>query len=489
MIEYKKMIMVEKVLKITLCIMLVFIFTIMKPKQEAEAAVPILGWVAGVIGGLVIDVALDQGVTFANKQAEKDFKNTVVTKIWNSYSTEIVKLKPTKLSALKWALKAPKWLMVVVADAVSDTIEHFKKSGNEKEKYMSEWGGGGSAGAGAGRKFGPSESKPIDEFIDLPVHDPYYKTDLVIKVFVPDQNNMPSYVEAYNYFVKYAKITVVPVPYGQKNNVSICIGDTCFTDNPEKKYMHLVFEPDYTFSYANNDTSVFPALNTMFNVRNVKMTGMVSAWTAYKQYLAEKGTRIIEFDNVLLLDTPRLTIDLPDFVEPEKLELIPLPNKNYEDKIIEFDLPDEIKPQLDLIPVGADFEWELIDNYIVEQGDNFYKIDYRIDYKPVINNYYSLPPAVIEGIEKDYIYPVEKDKGEVGELDGSIFLYIKNFYNYFAEGITTSIDGFKQLNSSVNSIFSVFGNYFTFLPIEFRTLFFSGASMSVLLGVLYWGRK
>lgn len=485
MIPDKKMLVVDKVLKFLLCIMIIFVFTLVKPKQDVEAAVPILGWVAGVLGGLVIDVAIDSGVTFVNKQAEKDFKNKVVEKIWNSYSAELVKLKPTKLNALKWAFKAPKWLMLVVVDAVSDVVQEFKQKAINNNKYMSEWGGGSSAGGGAGRKFGPSAELPGEEIKMMEPTDPYYKTDLYVGILTPETGWAPAVVESYNYFMKYGKIIVTPVPYMQENKVQFCVASDCTTRSITKPNLFVMMNAYKQILFYESTTRV-NSIGHMGVVRSDGFNSMYGPWEAYKQVLAEKGKTILEFGGVLTHDLPRVTLDLPEFMEPEKLQLLPIPNQKYDDRVIEFAIPEVLKPQLDLIPVEKEFEWEVVNNYIVDQGDNFYTVNYVIDYKPVINNYYELPPAVIEDIEGELI-PVDKEEGpkELGNITG----FIKNFYNYFADGLETSIDGFKQLNASVNNIFSVFGNYFTFLPVEFRTLMMSGAGMSVLLGVLYWGRR
>lgn len=493
MIEYKKMIVVDKVFKITLCLMLVFIFTIMKPKQEAEAAVPILGWVVGVIGGLVVDVAINQGVKFVDKKSETTFKMTVVNKVWSQYSDEIKKLTPSKVDVLKWAFKAPKWLMLVIVDAVADTIDETKKQGQEREKINSEWGGGSANGAGAGRKFGPSEKLPSREYVtDLEPTNPYYKTDIEIFLIPPSSNATVNAIEGYNYFVKYGKIIVTPYAYEQKNRVQICIGDIqCQGKDISEKVVYLKFVKNNSNTFS---TQVLTS-NVYYDDLSDKYFGgiigvgpydaMYPAWVAYKKILSEQGRKVFDLNGTLVLDLPRQVLSIPDNTKIEVLEKIQVPSI-YTDKEIIFDVPPAIIPEFELLPKGEKFDWSLLETFI---GDDYYQVTYNYDYSPTINNYYMLPPEVIEEVERDILLPVEKDADKPNELDGSFNQYIKNFYNYFADGIITSIEGFKQLNSSVNSIFSVFGNYFTFLPIEFRTLFFSGASMSVLLGVLYWGRR
>lgn len=478
-----------KSLKILCCLLLIFTLTVAQPKeqmQEAEAVVPLAGWVVSIIGGIVIDIAIDMGVKFIDKKAKEGFQNKVLQKIFskNTNKIKINELKPTKSNAGKWILKAPKWLLALITGAVTNEIIETKKEDIEREEIIT-----------SGKPLLPS---PNDSDIVFKPTDPFYNTNVHITglVYMDGSSNVESR-KRFAYLNSWVHWRMSPVSFAERSKIEISaykdfsLVDTFYVRggfNGEFKYGTRWDSPRFY-----TDTATFYSVPSGGSVVTEKyMYAVDNVWAgfpAFKVYLEEleNNSKKIYYANGLLVSEYDGLIQLPDVI-PDDFDYSLLPPTIQNDREYEFTIKDEsllINENWTTINEGDIFNWEIIEGDIINQGDTIYNITIIYDYNPSPNPDYVVTPEEQDKIDSQ-LPSTDGSKPpstNVGTIDGSLVAYVKNAYEYATSLINTSVEGLKSLATGAKELTALFGVFMGWLPKEIVVLMTSGLGLMIGLRV------
>lgn len=486
--------LMQPVFKVFMCLILAFLFLFVQPREqvkEAEAAV-IAGWVMAVVGSIVIDVAIDMGIKFVDKMAQTKLKETVVADIWSKHSDDIKKLKPTKKNGLKWLLKAPKWLKSVIIGSIGATTAVIVDKAIEKEEDIKP------VIQVEGLDSTEVKDAPVSSIENATGSNPFYNTAVKVKLGNVHQ-------KSYDYVVKYAYIKFQPLAYKQENIVSICMDNECAsTIVPGGRV--LVLEPygytnhDYygqyikiRYSYENYVMSKYDIYNN-YN-QSAVFGSKIPLFEAYVANLNAQNEQFYEFDGIIVNKAIKSVVELPVGIKPEQIELLPndvLP-VGYHEKEYEFNVSNETVLQQFI--EGDTFDIELIEQDIVQLGDNIHPPTANYTYNtyiPTINNNYYVDESKNEEIVQRLMQIIEDnpvvDDGEgneiiVGGMDRGLLAFVKNAYEYATDTILVGVNGLKELATSASAITQLYEVFFGWLPREIRTLMVGGFSMVVGVGI------
>lgn len=483
--------------------MLIFVFTIVKPKEEVkvEAAV-ITSVLIAIVSSIVVEIAIDKGITWVNETAKKKYANNVAGKFLEKYGDEFVKLKPTKKNLAKWIFKAPKWVITAISGLIGGTVAEVIEKDKEKEIVVNEY-----------TLKDPTTSVVIGKPSTLDVitvpSDPFYNTQIHVRILERADN--ASNAQASLFYKKYIKsMEFKPIAFGASTELRMELADGHVYKKTFSGGSYVTITP---YGYAPHDGMNFLMASQIgsylvpnqFWLTDTEASGgkvstkyVLKEYTplfeAWKERISNNAKTIYEFEGVIVEEPTGEYITVPIGMTVEQLKNIDykkLPQPYQNDWEFEYDVDITYASEYEIVNEGSEFDWEILNDYS-EHVNNYFGQTGGVSYNPVTNNNYYITETqqqIIDDVVTINPPIVGGGGGDVAELDGSIFSYIKNFYNYFATAISTSVDGFNQLNSNINSFMSMFASFFQFLPIEYRVLFLSGATMSVGLGVLHWGRR
>lgn len=474
-----------------MCLVLIFSFVFIKPKEDveqAEALAPIAAWAVSIIGGLIIEIAVDMGVKFVDKKAREGFKTKILNKIWGKNGDIINDLKPTKKNGLKWLFKAPKWLLTLITGAITTEIIQTKLEDDERTENVV-----------SGKPIVPS---PNDSDVSLNPVDPFYNTNIHITKIIAGEN--PPSIELkkrVSYLNSWVNYKVSPVSYATRSKLEVSpykdfsSSTVIYIAGGFKGELKLGVGTYYRFTsdfgsvfYSNATTS---SKTTTLNLLSAgPIWGAYEAFEVYLKQLEEKNKKIY-YANGLLVSEYQGLIQLPQDLtvsDLEKLDYSKLPPAIQNDKNYEFEIKDTTLINVDqweLLKEGDKFEWTLVENEIVNQGDTIYNTIINNDYNPTINNNYFVTPEVQENINSQ-LPSTDGSKppatgGDVDKIDGSLIAYIKNAYEYATGVIKSGVDGLKALGTGAVELTKLYGVFFSWLPKDIVVLMTSG--LAIMLGL------
>lgn len=467
-----------------MCLVIIFTFSIVKPKQEAEAVAPLVAGLLSVLASVALDIAVDMGIQFVDKKMAKAKAEKVAKKIWDKHGDKIKTLVPTKKNISKWSLKIPKWLVAAIVDEWGDTAKEVPKKDKEREEENN-------------KKFdeGFKTEKITGET------DPFYKTD--ISVTVKAGGSGVGEQASYAYLLKYGRVELTPKAYEQRTEAYLCVSDQCRRIGGFLGGSNVEVQ---TSNYRDSSIDFLVLLDgQIFNSHSYVLGSNYQLFEAYKRMLSNSQKRIYEFDGVVVSDGFDSFIDLDDNLTADQIEKIDfdkLPDKYKYDREYEFDLEPSLGIDLGGIADGDDFEWELIEKDIEYKVKNetIYN-EYNYTYNITINNDYTLtdkeqgdidnevgvitPPGNGSGsgdsgmvcTEDGQIIPCKK----VEKIDGSLLAYVKNAYEYATGFVKTATDGLKALGTGAVELTKLYGVFFGWLPKEIVVLMSSG--LAIMLGL------
>lgn len=499
-----------------MCLVLIFTFTFVKPKEDmekAEAVIPIAAWAVSIIGGLIIDIAVDMGVKFIDKKAKEGFKNKILNKIWAKNGDLINELKPTKKNGLKWLFKAPKWLLTIITGAVSSEIINTKEEDDDRTENIS-----------GGKPVVPGDG---DSNIELPPTDPFYNTSISMTDILPRHKTYSQDKAFAAYMKSWLNYKVTPSSYKEMTKMEIS-GYKNFSDSlvfyvkgGSNFYFEIgssqsVYYPHELQAFSGGTAQNIISLDgnpyyrsTVTFERNSSISEGFKAFEVYLIQLEQNNKKIYYADGLLVSDYKGL-IKLPQDLSASDLkdfDYTKLPPKLQKDRDIEFEIKNTTLVdvnQWDLLKEGDEFEWTLIENEIVSQGDTIYNVVINNDYNPTINNEYEVdeetqndidnmlpvvpggkPPATGEGTGSGGMVCTENGKiipcDNVEKIDGSLLAYVKNSYEYATNFVKTAVDGLKALGTGAVELTKLYGIFFGWLPKEIVILMTSG--LGIMLGL------
>lgn len=505
----------QLLLKIIMIFVLSFTFVFVEPKQKTEAALPLIPAVLmSALGSVVVDMAIDYGIDFVDKKAQKKWAENVVGKLWNKHSETIKNLKPTKKNAGKWALNISKGLALAILDEIGDTVEDTVKNSTERENDNTQY----------------NDGKVISKEVTGST-DPFYNTSVNIKV-VP-YSDASSSQNAYAYFLKYGHIEVKQLSYEQKAEVSLCVSSDCdtFTYSGGSYIAFALASLDawhLTYTYSDDRRENFSqALSDANNKKSTNLNKKLSVFIKYKEMLNDSSKTVYEFDDVIVAKGDKTTVQVPENATISTLEKlddskVPAPIKDGWE--MEWDISDTsvIDAEFEVVNEGDEFEWELIEQDIVNQGDNIYKT-YDYDYEPTINNYYQISDAQRDEIknEIEIIINNEVNAGgkdddnnsvssgkvdvdvevegfkhcvnvttkevvsckEIEAIDGSLLEYVANAYDYAVNAVGSAVNGLKTIVSGSAGLIALYSDVFDWLPDEVTVILTSGLLLMIGLRV------
>lgn len=504
----------SKIFKIVICLCLAFTFMFVQPKQnmqQAEAILPAI--ILAVLGSVVLDVAVDMGIKFVDKKAAKDWADNIVGKLWNKHGKLISDLKPTKMNGLKWGLRVGKGLLALIVDEISDGSKEVAEKDGE-------------------RKTVNAQPKEFTGGVDTVVTDPFYNTSINITKVQPFPINITNN-KLSAYFNEWVNYKFTPVSFGQRTVLKMSTFDD-FSNSSS-----LLFKGGYTGSLSVSYNSPLSIglqtagtdgnLYQMADINNENPNGkyiifgfpeVMKTYPAFLKYLErleQQNSKTYYADGVLVTDGYDGYIDLPDNIDSDtvgKLDFTKFPVAFQNDKDFEFDIGDVsvIDAEFETINEGDEFEWEMIEQEIVNQGDNLYHYDIDYEYSPTINNYYVLSPEQQEDIDTDigiivggggtnppatggegstdgFMYCVDKPGAmvvsckDIEAIDGSMLAYVKNSYDYAVNAVKAGVDGLNTILAGSAGLIALYANIFDWLPEEVTILLTSGLLLMIGLRV------
>lgn len=514
----------NKIFKIVICLCLAFTFMFAQPKQnmqQAEAILPAI--ILAVLGSIVLDVAVDMGIKFVDKKAAKDWADNIVGKLWNKHGKLISDLKPTKMNGLKWGLRIGKGLLALIVDEIVDSTKEVK---NEDTK----------------RKEENVTPKIYNNEMNLITSDPFYKTDVNIKGFIQQNVNDINEKKSYAYINEWLNFQLTPVSYAQRTKFVISADKTFGNTGDAILYIKGGFNSFIELRYTGNSIYLYdPVVNsyvydtasdtsadykTSFIIKDnlvngvyQSYTGIFSAYPAFLKYLERlenSNAKTYYSDGIITSDYDGY-LDLPDdktITEDiiNDLDFTKFPIAIQNDKDFEFELGDitNVDADYEVINEGDQFEWELIEQDIVNQGDNLYSYDIDYNYAPVVNNYYSISAKQQEEIDTDietgvivpptnggggngsvdgFMYCVDKPGAmivsckDIEAIDGGLISYIKNSYDYAVNAVKAGADGLQSILAGSAGLIALYSNIFDWLPEEVTILLTSGLLLMIGLRV------
>lgn len=525
-VDFKRL--TDRSLKVLICLVLCFICLYVQPKEnleEAEAALPAV--LVAVLGAVVLDIAVDMGIEFIDKKAGKDWANNIVGKLWNKYGKKISDLKPTKTNAGKWTIKLGKDLLALIVDEIGDTIEDVVEEDRDRKKRNSDDDGDGYV-------------KKFESEIDTGSSEPFYNTSLYVTKIYGTEGYSPDLKMA-GYFNEWLNYQVTPVSYKQKSRVVIST-DKNFGDSSD---LTLYFKGGYSGGWRittstsswlrifTDSTSVATSEDGSYNNYaqvygiDTKVGNVFAAYPAYEKYLERlelSNAKTYYADGVITTDGFDSYIDLPDDKVLsddvlKKIDYSKFPTALQKDRDFEFEINDStvIDAEYEVINEGDEFEWEIIEQDIVNQGDNIYKT-YNYDYEPTINNYYTVsesqqgeieneisiiidnevtvPPSSGGGGNYDidvdvdgFKYCVEKATSgvipckDIEAIDGSLLEYVENAYDYGVNAVKAGVNGINTIVAGSAGLLTLYSNIFDWLPDEATVILTSGLLLMIGLRV------
>lgn len=463
----------------------------MEEYEQAEAVIPIAGWAVSIIGGIIIDIAIDMGVKFIDKKAKEGFQSKILQKIFskNANSIKINELKPTKTNAGKWALKVPKWLLALITGAVTKEILDTKL---EDETRVEE---------NASKDF----ITHYDSSIYTKPTDPFYNTGVKITgLNVYGSTVLDKKIHAY--FNTWVNYKLQPVSYAQKTSITMspykdfpsASTDTFYINGGYNGVFHIsryTGVSELAGLITSNSGNAFSTSrdNSGSYYGSIYVTRTMAAFPAFEVYLREleNNAKKIYYANGVLVGKYEGLIQLPDVI-PDNFDYSILPPSIQSDRDYIFEIKDEnvlVNENWTTINEGDIFEWNIIEQDIVNQGDTIYNIYITYDYNPNPN-----PDYEISQEEQDKIDSLPTDDGtkppsngggnvDVGVIDGSLTAYVKNAYEYATSLINTSVEGLKSLATGAKELTALFGVFMSWLPKEIVVLMSSGLGLMIGLRV------
>lgn len=498
----------NKIFKVFLCLIISFVFLYAQPKQEMEKAEAVVPLLLGILGSVVLDIAVDAGFAFADKQMAKKKADDIAGKLWKKHSKTLKDLKPTKKNIGKWALKLPAFLIAEIVDLWTDEAENVKDNDDDDDGV-------------------PPEYKPDDFNVTIEgstvVTDPYYRTGGSVTLDIA--NSDPA---ALTFWAKYGgRIEIVPEPFRQGVKMYACVGtQSC--------------ESNWTWIFPNTGYSGFEVIFTIGSIHvpeSNPSSGGISvryktprkcgeqnqetcwsngefywlggsygaSWLRYMENLRLGGKKIYQYqgmviarnhiDSYIRFDNDVLTSEQLQKIDWSKLRL----PSGYDDREFEFDF--DFSNHTD-IQNDNEFEWELVEGDVQTKIDNgtIYN-DYDFNYEPTINNNYVLTKAQREALDKQINIIINNDvdvgSGDGGQqcveggkvvpckdvekIDGSLLAYVRNAYDYAVNAIATAVDGLKKLGKSVVGLIDLYKTFMSWLPMEIQTLMYS--SLAIMVGL------
>ena len=459
-----------------------FTFFYVEPKnkvQKVDAAVP---FILPILGSIAFDVAIDSGIDFVDKKAETEWKEKTAGKIWNKFGDKIAKLKPTKKNAGKWGLEIGKELMAGIIDIVGDSADEVIEIDTKRKDK---------------NKGGKHSSLDTSTGDDL---DPLYNTGISITI---ENQAGDKYAKGTNFMLNMMDIHIKPNAFKQTSTITFCAG-SCFPvtmpGGTDKKIQGIWDgSSSYSIGVPNgerlvNQTGAFQNVQKVFNKQ--------------LEVLESKNTISHYGGGVVVTAGHQSVLNLPDNVtssDLDKIDFSKLPPKYQVDKDFEFDI--DIGTDFDGVKDGDYFDWELIDDYIVNKNYDYRtnnSITYNFDIDIIYNNDYELtdkeqgdidailPPNKGDGdgdiivgggssgmvcTEDGKIIPCEK----VEKIDGSLLAYVENAYEYATGFVKTAVDGLKSLGTGAVELTKLYGIFFGWLPKEIVVLMSSG--LAIMLGL------
>jgi len=498
----------SKVFKVFLCLILIFIFSIVKPKQEAEAVAPLLAWGASIIGGLVLDYAIDMGMEWVDEQAKTKWKDNIVGKILNKHGDKIKDLKPTKKNGLKWLFKAPKWLVSIIMDTIRDSMEDVATDDKKRKDTRK-------------KKDGSNGYENLYE-ITTESTDPFYETGVCI-------NSIGAYDGGANlkdkkfaaYLNEWVNYKLTPVSYAKASKLEISANkdfsnpftvyisgdEPCrqmnlyadFEDSSDSSKAVLWSVPYSSSSARNILASKITETNQKYysgitvSKSHDLLSGGFKAFEKYLELLQTKNQVVLFSDGVLATDGYKGYLNLPDGADTdsviewtEKSKDLP---PSVKDREFEFEADITlVNQEFQTIQEGDEFDWELVLPELQAKGDSIYNISYEYDYSPTINNTYIITENQQTEINNEVVGSGDDGDGDgdgsggsASKLDRSLLSYVKNAYEYADDTIDTAVDGLKDLGNSAKKIVEVYKVFFGWLPTEFQTLMYS--SLAIMVGL------
>lgn len=496
----------SKVFKVFLCLILIFIFSIVKPKQEAEAVAPLLAWGASVIGGLVLDYAIDMGVEWLDEKAKTKWKDNIVGKILNKHGDKIKDLKPTKKNGLKWLFKAPKWLTAIIMDTIRDSMDDVAKDDKERKDSRK-------------KKNGSQGYENLYE-ITTETTDPFYKTGVCIESIAPyEYGRKVEDLKFSAYLNEWVNYKLTPVSYERMSKLEVSSNKdfsgslTFYINGNSEPCQKLSLYADYNYDSDTSNAVIWnnkdgqtgwAALATKTgNDRKLysgitisKSHPLMVGYKAFEKYLEILETKhqvVLFSDGVLATEGYKGYLNLPDGADTdsviewtEKSKDLPTVVKDRE---FEFEADITlVNQEFQTIQEGDEFDWELVLPELQAKGDSIYNISYEYDYSPTINNTYIITENQQTEINNEVVGSGDDGDGDgdgsggsASKLDRSLLSYVKNAYEYADDTIDTAVDGLKDLGKSAKKIVEVYKVFFGWLPTEFQTLMYS--SLAIMVGL------
>lgn len=207
-----------KIGKVIICLVLAFVFTYAKPKQEVEAGWPIVAAVLWdyVVYPMLISIAIEEGkklgIKFIDKiQAKKHAKEIIDKAKGKIKDTDIKQTLDKNSKKIKFTVSAG--VIALITFLWGEYIDDHKTTK------------GGTDYSGAGRSFGDiDDGRTIEHGYVLEKIDgeyqsshPLYNTQVHINV-VP-YNNDQFYARSVDFFKKAFNIVITPIPFAQRSKV------------------------------------------------------------------------------------------------------------------------------------------------------------------------------------------------------------------------------------------------------------------------------
>ena len=467
--------------------MLLVSFAALKPKKEVDAALPLIPIIAGAIAA---EVAGELGWKYVGKPAWKAIEKKISGKVVsNADKFDFPKSKPKKNKDGSLSYPVSKKDRAKIASLLKEVGEEIIEADIERTSKNEK-------GKTDGYDFG-LEIEAGD------ASNPFYKTALNVKI-VPYLENSAGY-RAVDFFTKFYSIEFEPQAYENKVKITVInsIDGTSYDSffyggTPDDLNVILL-----KMLYENDDYRVIsePAAMNDYIGRDGSVTNNL-----YHAYLNElnKNNRIIYLaggvsvpeDNTRVYNYPMNTpvsYDLPPSLQNVSDADIIIPN--FHDDVIE----------AEFVEIDDSYNWtnediEKITNHVSTIEDSFNVENVttnNITYH--VNNYYTADDgekSVLE-VENEIQVIVGNENNNNGggglntvdnpEVPKGFFasLYVmaeqvRDMYEGVTLYLSSAVKGFKDLTDGVNGLTTFLGDFFDWLPNEFRLLI----SSSLMLGVV-----
>lgn len=467
-----------------------------KPKEQAHAIAPLVAWGLWTAGGVVADIALEQGIKWATKTAGKKAADKVTKKVLdNADDFDFTKEAPKK---------------------TKDGELYVPVSSLDKQKIATLWKEEATTVIEADINRKQKYSKPKYD-LEFSANDPMYSTSISLDV-VPDFADWTGSKQMHAMIQGTYDVVFTPIPYGMKTNVTLVSvidgstvnlgdakggssgnptnykirvagGNTGFTkDNlATKKDTTFYFEPSLDGrSYRdlpvslNNLKYFYGYLQALANAnRTIYLAnGLVVPGDAQRIYEVPMNTPSGYDTGVSKKPSAGFKIPLPDsYKDGNEYELT---ENNYQEfeTIYNDYVTNNLEQELDYSTNNYDYSTTTINNYYTYEEDEDEKSieDVKNDITIIIennnqdNNENGGSGNLPSGEETNKFYQLMANTGQK----------ITDMYNGVVKFFEVATTGFSSLTSGMGGFMKFLDEFFDWLPDEYRALLGAGFTLGVV---------